>query len=45
MSGLETGTPNDSAMGKFPGYRTFDTTVNGKTLGMLSVNVSTGAVW
>ena len=34
-----------SAMGKFPGYYTFDTTVNGKTLGMLSVNASTGAVW
>jgi len=34
-----------SAMGKFPGYYTFDTTVNGKTHGMLSVNASTGAVW
>jgi hypothetical protein len=34
-----------SAMGKFPGYYTFDTVVNGKTHGMLSVNASTGAVW
>jgi hypothetical protein len=34
-----------SAMGKFPGYYTFDTTVNGKTHSMLSVNASTGAVW
>jgi hypothetical protein len=34
-----------SAMGKFPGYYTFDTTVNGKTHGMLSVNASTGTVW
>ncbi len=34
-----------TAMGKFPGYYSFDTTVNGKTHGMLSVNASTGAVW
>jgi hypothetical protein len=34
-----------SAMGKFPGYYSFDTTRNGKTYGMLSVNASTGAVW
>jgi hypothetical protein len=34
-----------SAMAKFPGYYTFDTIVNGKTHGMLSVNASTGAVW
>jgi len=34
-----------SAMDKFPGYYTFDTTVNGKTHGMLSVNASTGVVW
>lgn len=33
------------AMGKFPGYYSFDTTLNGKTHGMLSVNASTGAVW
>ena len=29
----------------FPGYFTLDTTRNGKTAGMLSVNASTGAVW
>jgi hypothetical protein len=29
----------------FPGYFTLDTTRNGKTVGMLSVNASTGAVW
>jgi hypothetical protein len=29
----------------FPGYYTLDTTLNGKTHGMLSVNASTGAVW
>ena len=34
-----------AAMGKFPGYYSFDTTVNGKTQGMLSVNASTGAIW
>jgi hypothetical protein len=34
-----------SAMGKFPGYYTFDTTKGGKTYGMLSVNAATGAVW
>jgi hypothetical protein len=34
-----------SAMGKFPGYYTFDTTRDGKIAGMLSVNVTTGAVW
>jgi hypothetical protein len=34
-----------SGMGKFPGYYSFDTTKNGETYGMLSVNASTGAVW
>jgi hypothetical protein len=34
-----------SAMGKFPGYYSFDTTNNGRTVGMLSVNAKTGAVW
>jgi hypothetical protein len=34
-----------SAMGKFPGYYSFDTTFKGKTHGMLSVNATTGAVW
>jgi hypothetical protein len=34
-----------SAMGKFPGYYSFDTVKDGKTYGMLSVNASTGAVW
>jgi hypothetical protein len=34
-----------SAMGKFPGYYTFDTTRAGNTYGMLSVNASTGVVW
>ena len=34
-----------SAMGKFPGYYSFDTVKNGKTHGMLSVNASTGAIW
>jgi hypothetical protein len=34
-----------SAMGKFPGYYTFDTVVNRETHGMLSVNASSGAVW
>jgi hypothetical protein len=29
----------------FPGYYTLDTTRNGKTAGMLSVNATTGAVW
>jgi hypothetical protein len=29
----------------FPGYFTLDTTRAGKTVGMLSVNASTGAVW
>ena len=29
----------------FPGYFTLDTTRDGKTVGMLSVNASTGAVW
>jgi hypothetical protein len=33
------------ATGKFPGYYSFDTTLNGKTHGMLSVNAATGAVW
>ena len=33
------------AMGKFPGYYSFDTTFNGKTHGMLSVNATTGTVW
>ena len=32
-------------MGHFPGYYTLDTTRNGKTVGMLSVNARTGAVW
>jgi hypothetical protein len=34
-----------SAMGKFPGYYSFDTVKDGKTHGMLSVNASTGAIW
>jgi hypothetical protein len=34
-----------SAMGKFPGYYSFDTLKGGKTHGMLSVNASTGAIW
>jgi hypothetical protein len=34
-----------SAMGHFPGYYSFDTTKGGKTVGMLSVNASTGTVW
>jgi len=34
-----------SAMGKFPGYYSFDTVKNGKTHGMLSVNAATGAIW
>jgi hypothetical protein len=34
-----------SAMGKFPGYYSFDTVKDGKTYGMLSINASTGAVW
>ena len=29
----------------FPGYYTLDTTLNGKTAGMVSVDASTGAVW
>ena len=29
----------------FPGYFTLDTTRDGKVVGMLSVNASTGAVW
>ena len=29
----------------YPGYFTLDTTYGGKTVGMLSVNASTGAVW
>ena len=29
----------------FPGYYTLDTTRNGTTAGMLSVNTSTGALW
>ncbi len=29
----------------YPGYFTMDTTRSGKTVGMLSVNASTGAVW
>lgn len=33
------------AMGQFPGYYSFDTTRNGKTAGMLSVNARNGAVW
>ena len=34
-----------TAMGKFPGYYSFDTVKDGKTFGMLSVNASTGAIW
>jgi hypothetical protein len=34
-----------TAMGKFPGYYSFDTVKDGKTHGMLSVNASTGAIW
>jgi hypothetical protein len=34
-----------TAMGKFPGYYSFDTIKDGDTLGMLSVNASTGEVW
>jgi hypothetical protein len=34
-----------SAMGKFPGYFSFDTTRAGKTAGMVSVDADTGAVW
>jgi hypothetical protein len=34
-----------SAMGKFPGYYSFDTVKDGKSFGMLSVNASTGAIW
>ena len=34
-----------TAMGKFPGYYSFDTTRSGETVGMLSVNASSGAVW
>jgi hypothetical protein len=34
-----------SAMGGFPGYYSFDTTRNGTTVGMLSVNTNSGAVW
>jgi hypothetical protein len=41
----ERAAPVMGGMGKFPGYYTFDTTRNGKTYGMLSVNASTGAVW
>jgi hypothetical protein len=33
------------AMGKFPGYYSFDTVKSGKTYGMLSVNAATGAIW
>jgi hypothetical protein len=34
-----------TAMGRYPGYWSFDTTFDGKTHGMLSVNAATGAVW
>jgi len=37
--------PVMGGMGHFPGYYTFDTTRNGKTYGMMSVNAATGAVW
>lgn len=37
--------PDVGGMGHFPGYYTLDTTRNGKTVGMLSVNARTGAVW
>lgn len=33
------------SMGAFPGYFTLDTTRSGKTVGMVSVSASTGAVW
>jgi hypothetical protein len=39
------GDAGGTAMGKFPGYYSFDTTFKGKTYGMLSVNATTGAVW
>jgi hypothetical protein len=34
-----------TAMGKFPGYYSFDTVRGGRPVGMLSVNAATGAVW
>lgn len=34
--------PDVGGMGAFPGYYTFDTTHNGKTVGMLSVNARYG---
>jgi hypothetical protein len=34
-----------TAVGKFPGYYSFDTVKGGKTFGMLSVNDATGALW
>jgi hypothetical protein len=37
--------PDVGGMGHFPGYYTFDTVRNHKTVGMLSVNAATGAVW
>ena len=35
----------EQAAQAFPGYFTLDTTRDGRTVGMLSVNASTGAVW
>ena len=37
--------PDVGGMAHFPGYYTLDTTRNGKTVGMLSVNARTGTVW
>jgi hypothetical protein len=36
---------HETAMGRFPGYYSFDTTYEGQTYGMLSINATTGAVW
>ena len=37
--------PDVGGMGHFPGYYTLDTIRNHKTVGMLSINAATGAVW
>ena len=37
--------PDVGGMGRFPGYYTLDTTRNGKTVGMLSINAATGDLW
>ena len=37
--------PDVGGMGGFPGYYTLDTTQGGQTVGMLSVNAATGAIW